>query len=402
MKIRLVWTLVGIVVALAPLGVLAHRLGTFEHLAKIGKVTVAKSIAILDSTAIHIAERAIAGGEFVSVRSLIGRKSAYIPSQLCGGKDCYIAPRDILVRDLWENGDWLPIYYGSLSEPCNHNVISRCQTIIFPFKGKYLIVTPKVLDIIGGKAEIRPKLSMFSFCGDPNLSLRSISAPFGFSDCPNSLGDGTACLNCGPYTSQKESPSNGGVKPCGDGRPFGVSDMLFIALLVAMGGSFVCFVKGLNRGSDTLVFIGGGAAAIGGFILAWLVISHFAASENASASLGSCGVPATTYSRAKDVGVIPIVIAKFELRNIERQIFATDLVISPDDAALDERPEALNCIRMDCTNDVFANAMVNGLMPEAIVQPVVFSRALSVALAAPQREPAVFRMREARLLIGQA
>jgi hypothetical protein len=66
-------------------------------------------------------------------------------------------------------------------------------------------------------------------------------------------------------------------------------------------------------------------------------------SENASA-FGSACVSAATYGRAENVMVAPIVIAKFEFGNIERQIFAVDLVISSDNAALDERPEAFNRI----------------------------------------------------------
>ena len=62
-------------------------------------------------------------------------------------------------------------------------------------------------------------------------------------------------------------------------------------------------------------------------------------SENASA-FGSACVSAATYGRAENVMVAPIVIAKFEFGNIERQIFAVDLVISSDTPRLmsDQKP----------------------------------------------------------------
>jgi hypothetical protein len=105
------------------------------------------------------------------------------------------------------------------------------------------------------------------------------------------------------------------------------------------------------------------------FIAAWR--SGFFDSENASASFGSVCVSATTYSRAQDVRVVPIVVPKFKLRNVERQIFAADLVISSDDTALGERPEALDRVRVDCADDVLADRVVEGLMREAVLEPLI-------------------------------
>jgi len=93
--------------------------------------------------------------------------------------------------------------------------------------------------------------------------------------------------------------------------------------------------------------------------------------ENASASPGAACVSATPYGRAEDVRVAPIVIPKFKLCNIERQIFSADLMISPDDAALDKRPEAFNGVRMNCANDVLADGMVNGFVREPMLEPLV-------------------------------
>jgi hypothetical protein len=53
------------------------------------------------------------------------------------------------------------------------------------------------------------------------------------------------------------------------------------------------------------------------------------------------GVSAPRYSVAENVGVIPVVVPEFEFRDIKRQIFAADLVISAHDAAClisDQKP----------------------------------------------------------------
>ena len=117
----------------------------------------------------------------------------------------------------------------------------------------------------------------------------------------------------------------------------------------------------------------GSASAL--VIVGWLIQVMYplpvVLSEYASASFGSVCVSATTYRRAEDIWIAPIVVPKFELRNIQGQIFAADLVVSSDDAAFDERPEAFDRIRMDCADHVLADAVVNNAMPEAIVHTVV-------------------------------
>lgn len=72
---------------------------------------------------------------------------------------------------------------------------------------------------------------------------------------------------------------------------------------------------------------------------------------------------------SEDVGVIAIVISELEFRDVQMQILPTNLVESANNAALQDRPEAFNRVRMDCTNDTLANRMVNGLVREAMLQP---------------------------------
>ena len=118
----------------------------------------------------------------------------------------------------------------------------------------------------------------------------------------------------------------------------------------------------------------------------YLVGTHvLGLSENASASLGSCGVSASTYGRSEDVRVVPIVIAKFEFRNIERQIFAANLVISSNDASFDERPKAFNRIRVNCVKNVLANGVIYRLMRKAVFQPLVSGIVIGAEQANPVR-----------------
>jgi hypothetical protein len=67
--------------------------------------------------------------------------------------------------------------------------------------------------------------------------------------------------------------------------------------------------------------------------------------ENASLSI--CGVSAPTYCRAKNVRVVSVVVPELEFRDVQRQIFAADFVEAPHDAALQQRPEAVNRGGMD-------------------------------------------------------
>ena len=64
---------------------------------------------------------------------------------------------------------------------------------------------------------------------------------------------------------------------------------------------------------------------------------------------------------AENVGVQSIVISELEFYDIERQVFVTDLVEIAHNTALDQRPEALDCVRMNRADDMLTNVVVNGL-----------------------------------------
>jgi hypothetical protein len=98
-------------------------------------------------------------------------------------------------------------------------------------------------------------------------------------------------------------------------------------------------------------------------------------SDCASASLGSVGASATRYRRAEYVSVVAIVIAPFELGNVQRQIFAADYVKTSHDAALQERLEAIDCLSVDCAVDVLASAMPhNAMLFQLMIAGVIVGR----------------------------
>jgi hypothetical protein len=74
---------------------------------------------------------------------------------------------------------------------------------------------------------------------------------------------------------------------------------------------------------------------------------------------------------AKNIGVFPIVIPELEFGNVQMQIFFADLVVCPDDSTLQDRPKALNRVRVDCADNVLTDAVVNDAVGEAVMQPIV-------------------------------
>jgi hypothetical protein len=71
---------------------------------------------------------------------------------------------------------------------------------------------------------------------------------------------------------------------------------------------------------------------------------------------------AACYRSLEDFGVVWIVVAELEFRDVERQIFGADLVERADDATLEDRPKAFNRIRVHSANNVLAALMVHALV----------------------------------------
>jgi hypothetical protein len=82
-------------------------------------------------------------------------------------------------------------------------------------------------------------------------------------------------------------------------------------------------------------------------------------------------VSASLNCRSEDVRILTVVVSKLKFSDIQMQIFLADLVIGSDNAALEDRPEAFNRVGVNCANDVLANCMIDKLMREAAVQPLI-------------------------------
>jgi hypothetical protein len=75
--------------------------------------------------------------------------------------------------------------------------------------------------------------------------------------------------------------------------------------------------------------------------------------------LSGAYVSASRNRRSENVRVLAIVISELEFCNIERYVFAADLVERADHASLEDRPKALNRVGVNRTDDIFASGVVD-------------------------------------------
>jgi hypothetical protein len=93
------------------------------------------------------------------------------------------------------------------------------------------------------------------------------------------------------------------------------------------------------------------------------------------------------YRRSENIGIGAVVIAELKFRDVQRQIFLADFVECAHHATLKDRPETLNRIRVDRTNDILAHmttsAVVDCLMRETVLptQPMIASEIISAKQA---------------------
>ena len=86
---------------------------------------------------------------------------------------------------------------------------------------------------------------------------------------------------------------------------------------------------------------------------------------------------AACYRSLEDFGVVSIVVAELEFRDVERQIFGADLVERADDATLEDRPKAFNRVGMDSADNIMTRGVMDGFMVEAgqsIINSALVSR----------------------------
>jgi hypothetical protein len=75
--------------------------------------------------------------------------------------------------------------------------------------------------------------------------------------------------------------------------------------------------------------------------------------------------------RSEDIGVLTIVVPKLKFGYVQMQIFLAYLVISSNNAAFENRPEAFDCIGMNRANDMLANGVIDRLVREAALQTAI-------------------------------
>lgn len=66
--------------------------------------------------------------------------------------------------------------------------------------------------------------------------------------------------------------------------------------------------------------------------------------------------------RSENVVIKPVVIFELAFRDVEWQIFFADFVIAADNRPLEDRPEALNRVRVNRANNVLLGGMINRAM----------------------------------------
>lgn len=72
--------------------------------------------------------------------------------------------------------------------------------------------------------------------------------------------------------------------------------------------------------------------------------------------------------RTENVAVLAVVKTKLELGNVERQVFLRHVMEGPNKPALNQRPERLDRIGMNRTDDILPALMVNERMREVLTQ----------------------------------
>lgn len=84
-------------------------------------------------------------------------------------------------------------------------------------------------------------------------------------------------------------------------------------------------------------------------------------SQEPEAVASSCA-SASCYRHSEDIGVVAIVIFELTFRDVEWEIFFTDLVIRADNRPLEDRPEAFNGLRMYRADNVLMGAVHDRLV----------------------------------------
>ena len=99
--------------------------------------------------------------------------------------------------------------------------------------------------------------------------------------------------------------------------------------------------------------------------------THDAEASASSVASASC------YGAPGDVCVLAVVVAERKLVQIQRQVLRADVVIGADDAALQERPEGFDVVRVNHAPHVLACFVIDGDMLEHVIEAAVTDRFVS-------------------------
>jgi hypothetical protein len=89
--------------------------------------------------------------------------------------------------------------------------------------------------------------------------------------------------------------------------------------------------------------------------------------------------------RTENVRILPVIITELELGDIERHIFPAHFVECADYAALEYRPEALDCLSVNCADDILSFGMINDAMWIFAVKTLVTNPLIGAKQAYPMR-----------------
>jgi len=100
-------------------------------------------------------------------------------------------------------------------------------------------------------------------------------------------------------------------------------------------------------------------------------------------TVASDRVSAACYRGSENIYVFAVVVAELKFRDVQRQILAADLVIVANDAALDERPKALNRVRVNRAHNVIFRALANDLMRKGAAQETIAAMLIGIEQTDP-------------------
>src|SRR5260370_16520019 len=148
-----------------------------------------------------------------------------------------------------------------------------------------------------------------------------------------------------------------------------------------------------SKGASTVSCPGFGVARSG--VCPPSFLSFSATAPSLSAMLGSCAeagpsgaTSATRYEQPEWIGFALGVVPELEFVHVQRQIGFADLVEIADDAALYQRPEAFDVLRMYCADNVLFPRMADDLVrvlasEAAIADPLIADQQRHLVGTAP-------------------